>query len=118
MRRSSNGEMGPKIVQIETRYVETDEVNFRDVVQSFTGKNSSTDWIGRRRRLNAAANATSSKVVRSDVKGGNIVAVGNKPEESSKECSMLMSKVRLREFDRFLLDLPPIQIMEEEMPWL
>ncbi|QHN80800.1 hypothetical protein HN51_057340 [Arachis hypogaea] len=36
----------PKIVQIETRYVETDAVNFRDVVQSLTGKNSSTDWIG------------------------------------------------------------------------
>jgi len=37
----------PKIVQIETRYVQTDAVNFRDVVQSLTGKNSSTDWIGR-----------------------------------------------------------------------
>ncbi|KAG4960258.1 hypothetical protein AAZX31_13G200700 [Glycine max] len=36
----------PKIVQIETRYVQTDAANFRDVVQSLTGKNSSTDWIG------------------------------------------------------------------------
>ncbi|QHO14541.1 uncharacterized protein DS421_10g287230 [Arachis hypogaea] len=40
------GGEAPKIVQIETRYVETDAVNFRDVVQSLTGKNSSTDWIG------------------------------------------------------------------------
>lgn len=115
MRKSS--EMGPKIVQIETRYVETDEVNFRDVVQSLTGKDSSTDWIGRGRYNAATAAAvTSSMVVGSNVKGGNIVGVGK--QEESKECSMVMSKVCLREFDRFLLELPSIQIMEEEMLWL
>ncbi|TKY59800.1 Modulating plastid sigma factor [Spatholobus suberectus] len=38
---------GPKIVHIETRYVETDAINFRDVVQRLTGKNSSTtNWVG------------------------------------------------------------------------
>lgn len=120
MRSSSNSEMGPKIVQIETKYVETDEVNFRDVVQSLTGKNSSTDWIGRG-RYNATATTTSTSMVAvgSNVKKGRIeFGVGKSKPVESKEYSMLMSNVSFREFDRFLLELPPIQIMEEEMPWI
>ena len=46
MGSGNNKREGVKIVQIETRYVETDAMNFRDVVQSLTGKNSSTDWVG------------------------------------------------------------------------
>ncbi|KAK7412575.1 hypothetical protein VNO78_04044 [Psophocarpus tetragonolobus] len=48
----------PKIVQIETRYVQTDSVNFKDVVQSLTGKNSSMDSMGWPH--NAAATHSSS----------------------------------------------------------
>ncbi|KAF1868070.1 hypothetical protein Lal_00034032 [Lupinus albus] len=36
----------PKIVQIETLYVETDSINFKEVGQSLTGKYSSTAWVG------------------------------------------------------------------------
>ncbi|XP_061352445.1 VQ motif-containing protein 10-like [Gastrolobium bilobum] len=99
----------PKIVQIETRYVETDAINFRDVVQSLTGKNSSTAWIGRNEG--------------SDVKGG-IDAVPAKPEKSAasngtKEThlsSMLMNNTSFKEFDRLWFEFPNIEM--EDMPWL
>ncbi|XP_058726715.1 uncharacterized protein LOC131598098 [Vicia villosa] len=110
-----NNKSGPKIVQIETRYVQTDAVNFRDVVQSLTGKNSSTDWIGRGNTVAASA-ATAASV---EIKEGNI-----KPEEvivdrtstTSTTKLMMMSNMSFKEFERLVLELPPIQM--EEMLWL
>lgn len=107
-----NNTSGPKIVQIETKYVQTDAVNFRDVVQSLTGKNSSTDWIGRG-NTGAASTATV------EIKEGNI-----KPEEvivdrtstASTTKLMMMSNMSFKEFERLVLELPPIQM--EEMLWL
>ncbi|CAL5183736.1 unnamed protein product [Lathyrus oleraceus] len=107
-----NNKSGPKIVQIETRYVQTDAVNFRDVVQSLTGKNSSTDWIGRGNNEAAAAAATS------EIKRGN-----HKPEEAIIDSTstastklMMMSNLSFKDFERLVLELPPIQM--EEMLWL
>ncbi|CAK8530901.1 unnamed protein product [Lathyrus sativus] len=104
-----NNKSGPKIVQIETRYVQTDAVNFRDVVQSLTGKNSSTDWIGR---------GNNETAVTSEIKRRN-----NKPEEEIIDATstastklMMMSKMSFKDFERLVLELPPIQM--EEMLWL
>ncbi|XP_045802695.1 VQ motif-containing protein 1-like [Trifolium pratense] len=107
MRRNNSAELGPKIVQIETRYVQTDAGNFRDVVQSLTGKNSSTDWIGRGTYGSAAA---------AEIKGGNIkaeeVVIGASSTTSNK---MMMSNMSFKEFESLLFELPAIQI--DEMVW-
>ncbi|KAJ1430594.1 hypothetical protein SESBI_07740 [Sesbania bispinosa] len=74
---------GPKIVQIETFYVETDAVNFRDVVQRLTGKNSASfqeankgeiakaddDGIKKNISSNVAVVSSSSMVVKEDFDG-------------------------------------------------
>jgi hypothetical protein len=107
MRRNSD-DLGPKIVQIETRYVQTDAGNFRNVVQSLTGKNSSTDWIGR---------GTYGAATVAEVKGGNIkadeVVIGASSTTSNK--MMMMSNMSFKEFESLLFELPPIQM--EEMLW-
>nr|KYP37986.1 hypothetical protein KK1_040796 [Cajanus cajan] len=86
---------GPRIVHIETRYVETDAINFRDVVQRLTGKNSST--------TNSVGIASYD-------------GVGAKPHEDNtdgqKNCvtsSMLLMNVSFKDFDRLLSDLPPME---------
>ncbi|XP_057434179.1 uncharacterized protein LOC130726875 [Lotus japonicus] len=123
------GEAGPKIVQIETRYVQTDADNFKDVVQSFTGKNSSTDWImeGRFANIAAAAAAAGGEA------RGSTTAVKPEELEASKtnhvanETSLVLPSMQIinnnmfvGDLDRLLLelpDLPPIE-MEETIPWL
>lgn len=107
---------GPKIVQIETRYVETDAINFRDVVQSLTGKNSSTAWIGRNNNAVAAAAADSSVVAASEIKGGT-ASVTAKTEEGAALPIMMMNNFPFKDFDRLLLELPPCMGMEDT-PWL
>ncbi|XP_027338183.1 VQ motif-containing protein 10-like [Abrus precatorius] len=105
-----------KIVQIETRYVQTDAVNFRDVVQRLTGKNSSTAWIGRR---NAASALSSSEII----EGVNHAIA--KPHDWNKGAasngtltndllpsSMLMNNyVSSKDFDALLLELPRFDVM-------
>lgn len=120
------GEAGPKIVQIETRYVQTDADNFKDVVQSFTGKNSSTDWImeGRFANIAAAAAAAGGEA------RGSTTAVKPEELEASKtnhganETSLVLPSMQIinnnmfvGDLDRLLLELPPIE-MEETIPWL
>lgn len=119
------GEAGPKIVQIETRYVQTDADNFKDVVQSFTGKNSSTDWIMEGRFANIAAAAAAGGEAR-----GSTTAVKPEELEASKtnhganETSLVLPSMQIinnnmfvGDLDRLLLELPPIE-MEETIPWL
>lgn len=101
----SSGELGPKIVQIETRYVQTDAVNFRDVVQNLTGKNSSMDWIGQRPDTVAAPGASL------EIKGGSI-KVEEVDNINATSHSMLMTNMSFKDFERLLLELPPIQMEE------
>ncbi|AES64169.1 hypothetical protein MtrunA17_Chr2g0285891 [Medicago truncatula] len=106
----NSGELGPKIVQIETRYVQTDAVNFRDVVQSLTGKNSSTDWIGRGTNAGTAAAAAAS-----EIKGGHIKVEEVAIDTTSTAKLMMMSNMSFKDLER-LLEMPPLQM--EEMLWL
>ncbi|CAI8590860.1 unnamed protein product [Vicia faba] len=111
MRKSKSG---PKIVQIETRYVQTDAVNFRDVVQSLTGKNSSTDWIGRGNNDAAAATAAAATEIQEGNNKTQEVVIDTSSTSSTK--LMMMSNMSFKEFERLVLELPPIQM--EEMLWL
>jgi len=105
----NSGELGPKIVQIETRYVQTDAVNFRDVVQSLTGKNSSTDWIGRGTNV-----ATAMAAAASEIKGGH-VKVEDVAIDTTSTAKLMMNNMSFKDFER-LLEMPPLQM--EEMLWL
>ncbi|KAE9591386.1 hypothetical protein Lal_00038562 [Lupinus albus] len=101
------GDEAPKVVQIETRYVQTDAINFKDVVQSFTGKNSSTAWIGRNN--NNADQSYNVVVARnsSEIKGGTSVTVA-KPEDDA--AFMLMNNMSFKDFDNLFLELPPMDM--------
>ncbi|XP_047154563.1 uncharacterized protein LOC124825878 [Vigna umbellata] len=107
----------PKIVQIETRYVQTDAVNFRDVVQSLTGKNSSTDWIGLNDR-SAAESCSKGGIPQSKEIGaasaasaatyGTNETLSPPPFSSSTH---LINNISFKDFDGFML--PPTELM----PW-
>lgn len=113
----------PRIVQIETRYVETDAINFREVVQSLTGKNSSTAWVGN-------GGSSSNIVSGSDVKQGTEYdgVSANKPEKGATSESdgkqknnnvissmVLLKNMSFKDFDELLMsDLPSL----EELLWL
>ncbi|KAK7359480.1 hypothetical protein VNO77_01440 [Canavalia gladiata] len=112
---------GPKIVHIETRYVETDAINFRDVVQRLTGKNSSsTNWVP---NADAAAAASSSLVAPSDhnkVGTAQHHGVSAKPQEdatattdngkkNSVLSSMLLMNMSFEDFDGLLSDFPSME---------
>lgn len=112
---------GPKIVHIETRYVETDAIHFSDVVQRLTGKNSSitTGCVGNGYRSAFEAGSDNNK--------GGIAQYGvrTKPEElcayhatattdgikSSSLVSsvLLLNNVSFKDFDGLLSDLPSME---------
>lgn len=104
---------GPKIVHIETRYVETDAINFRDVVQRLTGKNSSTtNWVGNGASISFVAGS-------SDYNERGITendGVSAKPQEdttvknnSVASSSMLLMNVSFKDFEGLLSDLPSVE---------
>ncbi|KAK7332177.1 hypothetical protein VNO80_28925 [Phaseolus coccineus] len=104
----------PKIVQIETRYVQTDAVNFRDVVQSLTGKNSSTDWIGRNVK-SAAESCTKGGIAEPKEIGAAAAATYGTNETLSppsfSSSTQMNNNVSFKDFDGFML--PPIEMV----PW-
>ncbi|KAL2341125.1 hypothetical protein Fmac_009065 [Flemingia macrophylla] len=107
----------PKIVQIETRYVQTDAVNFRDVVQSLTGKNSSTDWIGRNNAVAASENVVKGGVAETRKLLVGAASRGSKETMLPNSSMQMMNNVNVNvnvpfiDFDAFLL--PPMEMM----PW-
>ncbi|CAL0309013.1 unnamed protein product [Lupinus luteus] len=96
----------PKVVQIETRYVQTDAINFKDVVQSFTGKNSSTAWIGRKNNGDQSYDMVVAR--NSEIKEGTSVTVA-KPEDGA-DASMLMNNMSFKDFDNLFLEFPPMDM--------
>ena len=100
-----------KIVQIETRYIETEAVNFKAVVQSLTGKDSSTAWVG-----NGSEMAGSGK--KEQVSNGGVAV---KPKEDSRNCyyrdgvisSMFLKSLSFKDFDRIFSE----NTSTEELPW-
>ncbi|KAK7319137.1 hypothetical protein RJT34_03854 [Clitoria ternatea] len=93
---------GPKIVLIETRYVETDATNFRDVVQRLTGKNSSTatDNASDRNKLGAENGAHSAKPPPQAATDG---------KKNSAISSMLLMNLSFKDFEALLSDLPSME---------
>ncbi|XP_028764878.1 VQ motif-containing protein 1-like [Neltuma alba] len=112
MGSSGKREGGVKIVQIETRYVETDAMNFRDVVQSLTGKNSSTAWVG------SGSKAPHASVKSEEFQLHNHDGRNNSVKEAEASLSSMILKnttTSFKDFDRLLYELPPCT---EDLPWL
>ncbi|KAK7284001.1 hypothetical protein RIF29_13752 [Crotalaria pallida] len=109
---------GPKIVQIETRYIETDAINFKDVVQSLTGKNSSTAWIGKGGFVAGTITKQGTEhddgVSASKTKKGANTSDGTNKKNSVTSSMALLKNMSFKDFDGLLSDLPSL----EELLWL
>lgn len=106
---SSGRREAVKIVQIETRYVHTDALNFRDVVQSLTGKNSSSAWVG-----NGSVTLTHSAVtVKPQEEEGITITTHHhhdyKYKQDASLSSMILKNMSSKDFDRLLSELPPME---------
>ncbi|GMP73582.1 hypothetical protein CsSME_00031295 [Camellia sinensis var. sinensis] len=85
-----------KVVYINTQYVETDQLSFKSVVQSLTGKNS------------AVASVEDSSFAAQKRK--NCIGSGGKGDG----VSILSKDLRTVDFDRLLFELPSM----EDLKWL
>ncbi|KAI9120311.1 hypothetical protein K1719_007344 [Acacia pycnantha] len=118
MESSENKHDGVKIVQIETRYVQTDAMNFRDVVQSLTGKNSCTAWVGSG-GFDKAARDNSVKSEEFQCHDHGVARdhdQSNYNGEDASLSSMILKNTTTsyKDFDRLLYELPPA----EDLQWL
>ncbi|KAL1328494.1 uncharacterized protein LOC107481939 [Arachis duranensis] len=107
--RSSGSSVAPKIVQIETRYVETDPINFRQVVQSLTGKNSSMPIVTPSPLYFTEREQEEEAIMA--YRHGSIGA--KKPQEQvavnhHAATIILNNNVSFKDFDALLSDLPSI----------
>ena len=108
----------PKIVQIETRDVETDAINFREVVQSLTGKNSSmANWPP---SFTASGSDNKEGIAHHDGVSGKSEKIsitdGNK---NSLISPMILDNVSFKDFDLLLFDLPPMEeLLRLHFPFL
>ncbi|CAL0306208.1 unnamed protein product [Lupinus luteus] len=103
----------PKIVQIETQYIETDAINFKDVVQSLTGKNSSTAWVGNGGFVAIKEGTHEHEEGVSSKKKEGATFDGKKNSVTSSMV-LLKNMYSFKDFDGLLSDLPPL----EELLWL
>ncbi|KAK9267256.1 hypothetical protein L1049_009678 [Liquidambar formosana] len=96
-----------KVVLIDTKYVETDQMSFKSVVQSLTGKDSCVAWI---------EESSESFVGRKRSRTLTVASGGLKKPRSGGEVALMLTKDNsLKEFEKLLLDLPP---PVEELHWL
>ncbi|XP_019450108.1 PREDICTED: VQ motif-containing protein 10-like [Lupinus angustifolius] len=102
----------PKIVQIETRYIETDAINFKDVVQSLTGKNSSTVWVENGGFVAKKEGTHEHESVSSKRKEG--ATFDGKNNSVTSSMVLLKNMHSFKDFDGLLSDLPSL----EQLLWL
>ena len=107
-RRDNNTNKPPKVVIINTQYVETDSGSFKDVVQKLTGKNSTVEEAGgdgenaSKRRSDKSKSSTSSSNSHLSSAAGAEILRGN---------SVLTRDFSFKEFERLLTEMPPIDEM-------
>ncbi|PON53430.1 VQ motif containing protein [Trema orientale] len=97
----------PKVVIINTQYVETDAVSFKDVVQKLTGKDSKVaedGGDGERAKRRSDHKPESSTSCSSS-------SIHDEYGSSSGGNSVLTRDISFKEFERFLREMPPIDEM-------
>lgn len=117
---------GVKIVQIETRYVQTDAVNFRDVVQSLTGNNSSmASWASTTSNninmniIDANYNNSVTLKPQQEITTTHVDRNGNGSNDHVSLSSMLLNNVSFKDFDSLLFNdvvLPPAYNNNNDLP--
>ncbi|GMI91653.1 hypothetical protein like AT1G17147 [Hibiscus trionum] len=100
-----------KVVLIDTRYVETDPLSFKSVVQNLTGKDCCVAWI----------EETSFSGLKTETKVHGKVAAERPwdrgtatPAVGSGGASMLTKGYSFKDLDRMILEGPPL----DELKWL
>ncbi|XP_057949751.1 VQ motif-containing protein 10-like [Malania oleifera] len=113
----SSGEAVKKIVIINTRYVKTDPMSFKSVVQSFTGKDSCVAWVDdgtimgeRRREAPTAVHGRAERPLCAGVGGSGSVGDGALGAASHHHHHYLSFEV----LDWLLPEMPTIM---EELQW-
>lgn len=103
-------------MHIETRYVETDALNFRDVVQRLTGKNSSMTWVGNESSsLEAAGSDNKGETAQGSACARPMVEAPADGVNNSLVSSMVLKNmISFKDFDALLSDSPS---MEELLCW-
>ncbi|KAB2636762.1 hypothetical protein D8674_027296 [Pyrus ussuriensis x Pyrus communis] len=100
-----------KVVIINTKYVETDAMSFKDVVQRLTGKDSRVAY--------EVQEPITESPQYSLKEGANIGRTGNNVLESSNtsiastmsrsNSSVLMRNISFKEFERLFREMPPME---------
>ncbi|KAJ9153179.1 hypothetical protein P3X46_026646 [Hevea brasiliensis] len=97
-----------KVVIIDTRYVVTDPLSFKSVVQNLTGKDSCISWVeessfaGGKRKREADTNESSDVAV-SGVAGVHAAAAAAAADWK------LPKGLSFKDLDKMILELPPME---------
>lgn len=97
-----------KVVLIDTRYVETDPMSFKSVVQSLTGKDSCVAWIeqssfgGAKRKRPVGVNGSSFELRPGLEDNGESGGNGGK-------ASILAKGLSFKDLDTMILEAPPME---------
>lgn len=107
-----------KVVIINTKYVETDAMSFKDVVQKLTGKDSRVAYevqepppppVTNKKCTSQFSNFRDQGLIngiRSSMTNSNSNPAGLMPRSNS---SVMMRNISFKEFDRLFREMPPME---------
>ncbi|KAK9937651.1 hypothetical protein M0R45_014427 [Rubus argutus] len=98
MSGQGRGDRTVKVVIINTKYVETDAMSFKDVVQKLTGKDSRVAY--------ETQQPPPPPVRSSTMTNSNSNPVGLMSRSNS---SVMMKNISFKEFERLFRDMPPME---------
>ncbi|XP_050368896.1 VQ motif-containing protein 10 [Argentina anserina] len=118
MSGQGRGDRTVKVTIINTKYVETDAVSFKDVVQKMTGKDSRVAYevqepppavVTSNKSTAQSGNVKDQGLtngIRSSMTNGNSKPSGVIPRSNS---SVMMRNISFKEFDRLFREMPPVE---------
>ncbi|CAB4277132.1 unnamed protein product [Prunus armeniaca] len=118
----SSGNQCVKVVVINTKYVETDVMSFKDVVQKLTGKDSNVAYemqepnnvaksqcFLRDQGINNYGGRTNVNVMESSNDTSCSVNGGKTTTMSRSSSSVVMKNISFKEFERLFREMPPVE---------
>ncbi|KAM5586532.1 VQ motif-containing protein 10 [Rosa sericea] len=118
MSGQGRGDRTVKVVIINTKYVETDAMSFKDVVQKLTGKDSRVAYevqepppppVTNNKCTSQFSNFRDQGLIngiRSSMTNSNSNPAGLMPRSNS---SVMMRNISFKEFDRLFREMPPME---------
>ncbi|XP_018505386.1 VQ motif-containing protein 1-like [Pyrus x bretschneideri] len=99
-----------KVVIINTKYVETDAMSFKDVVQRLTGKDSRVAY-----EVQEPVTKSPKYFLKEEINGrtsNNVMESSNTSTTSTMSrdnSSVLMRNISFKEFERMFREMPPVE---------